>query len=99
RFKANTDGIDIRIRILDSDGGLFGGDDDLLEDFVLHVPFGGRWTGAVDFPENCRSGSKADLCFEIEAGQDSDGDGLLDDWEQHGIDVDGNGSIDLNLPA
>jgi hypothetical protein len=99
RFKANPDGISIRVRILDSDGGLFGGDDDLMKDFVLNVPFGGRWTGAVDFPENCLTGGKADVCFEIEAGADADGDGLLDDWEQHGIDVDGNGTIDLNLPA
>src|SRR5262249_41109929 len=34
-----------------------------------------------------------------EAGRDTDGDGLLDDWERNGIDVDGNGTIDLNLPA
>jgi uncharacterized delta-60 repeat protein len=30
---------------------------------------------------------------------DSDGDGLLDVWETNGIDVNGDGVIDLNLPA
>lgn len=30
---------------------------------------------------------------------DSDGDGLLDSWETNGIDIDGDGTIDLNLPA
>lgn len=30
---------------------------------------------------------------------DTDGDGLLDDWEKNGIDVDGDGTIDLDLPA
>ncbi len=32
-------------------------------------------------------------------GGDSDGDGLLDCWETNGIDVNGDGMIDLNLPA
>ena len=30
---------------------------------------------------------------------DTDGDGLLDTWETAGIDADGNGSIDVDLPA
>jgi hypothetical protein len=30
---------------------------------------------------------------------DSDGDKLLDGWEANGYDADGNGSIDVNLPA
>jgi uncharacterized delta-60 repeat protein len=30
---------------------------------------------------------------------DVDGDGLRDEWEINGVDIDGNGSIDLNLPA
>jgi hypothetical protein len=30
---------------------------------------------------------------------DTDGDGLLDDWEKNGIDTDGNGQVDLDLPA
>ena len=30
---------------------------------------------------------------------DADGDGLVDDWETHGVDVDGDGAVDLDLPA
>ncbi|MEZ6120333.1 MAG: hypothetical protein R3C28_27690 [Pirellulaceae bacterium] len=30
---------------------------------------------------------------------DSDGDGLLDDWEINGIDINGDGLVDLDLPA
>jgi hypothetical protein len=30
---------------------------------------------------------------------DSDGDGLLDDWEIHGYDADGDGKIDVDLPG
>jgi hypothetical protein len=33
------------------------------------------------------------------AFDDTDGDGLSDQWEQSGIDVDGDGNIDLNLQA
>ena len=33
------------------------------------------------------------------AGPDSDADGLLDSWETIGFDADGNGTIDVNLPA
>ncbi len=32
-------------------------------------------------------------------GRDSDGDGLLDIWETSGLDVNGDGVIDLDLPA
>ena len=35
----------------------------------------------------------------IDETEDSDGDGLLDIWEIKGLDSDGNGTIDLNLPA
>jgi len=35
----------------------------------------------------------------ISGTADSDGDGLLDTWETSGIDVNGDGVIDLNLPA
>ncbi len=31
--------------------------------------------------------------------KDADGDGLPDSWETNGVDVDGNGTIDLDLPA
>ena len=44
-----------------------------------------RWSFGTD----CRPGAVAD----------SDGDGLLNDWEMHGIDFDKDGIIDLDLPA
>ncbi len=31
--------------------------------------------------------------------RDRDGDGLLDEWEEHGLDVNGDGIVDLDLPA
>jgi hypothetical protein len=40
-----------------------------------------------------------DLIAVLRLEADSDGDGLWDDWEEFGIDADGNGSIDLDLPA
>ena len=40
-----------------------------------------------------------DLIANVRVSEDSDGDGLWDDWEQFGIDADGNGTIDLDLPA
>jgi uncharacterized repeat protein (TIGR01451 family) len=40
-----------------------------------------------------------DLIVVVRVERDSDGDGLWDDWERFGIDTDGDGTIDLNLPA
>lgn len=40
-----------------------------------------------------------DLIATVRISQDSDGDGLWDDWEMFGIDTDGDGVVDLNLPA
>jgi hypothetical protein len=40
-----------------------------------------------------------DLIAVVRVDADSDGDGLWDDWEELGIDADGDGSIDLDLPA
>jgi hypothetical protein len=39
-----------------------------------------------------------DLIAVFRTSPDTDGDGLWDDWEQFGIDTDGNGTIDLDLP-
>jgi len=39
-----------------------------------------------------------DLIAVLRVDGDRDGDGLWDDWEQFGIDADGNGTVDLNLP-
>jgi hypothetical protein len=40
-----------------------------------------------------------DIIVVVRIGGDRDGDGLWDDWERFGVDTDGDGSIDLNLPA
>jgi uncharacterized repeat protein (TIGR01451 family) len=39
-----------------------------------------------------------DLVAVVRVNGDSDGDGLWDDWEQFGIDANGDGTIDLDLP-
>lgn len=40
-----------------------------------------------------------DLIVVVRVQADTDGDGLWDDWEQNGIDTDGLGGIELDLPA
>ena len=40
-----------------------------------------------------------DLVAVVRVDLDSDGDGLWDDWERFGVDTDGDGTIDLDLPA
>jgi hypothetical protein len=40
-----------------------------------------------------------DLIAVVRVAADSDGDSLWDDWEQFGIDTDGNGTIDLDLAS
>ena len=94
----NPDGIDVVIRIFDDDSGL-GGDDDLTSTVTLKVPFGGRWTGTKNWPDNCDrpavEGSGTRVCWQIDVGQDSDGDGLLDEWEINGVTIDG---VFINLP-
>ena len=70
--------VPVVIRIKDSDSGPFN-DDDTPETIHLKVPFGNRWTGDVNWPNNCNreavEGSGARICWRIEVGQDSDGDG------------------------
>lgn len=65
----------------------------------------GRWSGDVEWPQNCIAGPIAsdfdnksvEVCFSIDV--DSDGDGLLNSWEENGVDVDGDGTIDITLPS
>ncbi len=94
-LRANPTGIAVQIRIIDDDLVF----DDELEVINLRVPFGGRWSGRVAWPQNCVNDSDAGVCWQIEMGKDSDGDGLLDDWETQGLDTDGDGDIDLALPS
>jgi len=55
--------------------------------------------GWEDKPQNESDLDFNDLIAVLRVAQDSDGDGLWDDWETAGIDTDGNGSVDYNLPA
>ena len=70
----------------------------------------GKWTSAggttdADWPRNCAQGegeSAVKLCWEISIDStdgDADGDALLDGWERHGYNSDGDASIDVDLPA
>ena len=40
-----------------------------------------------------------DLIAVVRVDMDTDGDGLWDDWERFGIDTNGDGTIDLDLPV
>ena len=60
-------------------------------------PFGhpGVWRGS-------NSVDCAEIAFDIsttDIDADTDGDGLLDNWEQFGLDTDGDGAVDVDLPA
>jgi len=65
----------------------------------------GQWTGDVNWPEKCVHGGNpggepaVEVCFEILGFEDSDGDGLLDDWERNGYDPDRDNIVDVNFPA
>ena len=49
---------------------------------------------------NGESSDKASLKFRVTVTiPDSDGDGLFDEWETNGYDANGDGVIDVNLPA
>ncbi len=40
-----------------------------------------------------------DLSVPADVDKDTDGDGLLDSWEKYGYDKDGDGTVEVNLPA
>lgn len=69
---------------------------------VHNVDYPGRifQLGWEDKPSNAPSDRDFnDLVAMLRIDLDSDGDGLWDDWEQFGVDFDGDGIIDVNLPA
>ena len=74
-------------------------------DHVMTTPiFPGTFPGQIfqlawEDLENGGDQDFNDLIAVVRVQADSDGDGLWDDWEQFGIDTDGNGTIDLDLPA
>jgi len=66
-------------------------------------PDGSPW--AIWADDRTATGSTVDSDWQIYSSYrpvtfgDSDQDGLSDKWEQDGIDIDGDGSVDLDLPA
>jgi len=69
--------------------------------FIDVDPATGAWSGDVTSPARC-STQDARVCFDVsvlsESG-DFDGDGFLDGMELFGLDVDGDGVVDLDLPG
>ena len=65
----------------------------------------GEWSGDVPTNQTFSQGDGGDrskIFFDIttlSADGDADGDGLLDGWEEDGLDVDGDGAVDVDLPA
>jgi uncharacterized repeat protein (TIGR01451 family) len=63
----------------------------------------GHWSGELNWPEKCAQGGNpggepaVQVCIDIGGFADSDGDGLLDDWETNGLDVDRDGIVDVDL--
>jgi hypothetical protein len=49
--------------------------------------------------ENLGDADFDDIVVVLRVSADEDGDGLWDDWEDFGIDANGDGSVDLDLPA
>ncbi len=107
---ANPGSVSVVIQIWDHDdtspddkadadpGG--GKDVDLVVDLAT-----GSWSGDAAAPAKCSTGTGDEgvrVCWEIglvSAGNDADGDGLLDGWEINGLDANGDGTIDVDLPA
>ena len=67
------------------------GDGGDLTKITVYRPDTGAFT-----PIGARTSVKVRWRPEID---DADGDALLDDWETHGIDTNGDGTVDLDLPA
>lgn len=55
--------------------------------------------GWEDKPDDQSDHDFNDLISVVRVNIDKDGDGLWDDWEQFGADTNGDGVVDLNLPA
>ena len=114
----DVDPVTIRLEIWDRDG-LLRGEDDLAdaspdpttEQLVIHVDRQtGRWTGAVEWPQNCAVGddgpNAVEVCFDVSlwsSDGDLDDDALLDGWEVNGLNAFNQGTldstIDVDLPA
>lgn len=64
---------------------------------TLNIKFGFSMSGSHDNEPFYIHSAEQTIALEI--GPDSDGDGLVDSWEINGVDVDGDGFIDVDLPS
>ncbi|GAA0390352.1 hypothetical protein Acor_47030 [Acrocarpospora corrugata] len=110
----NAAGVPVAIQIWDHDstsgddlGDTSPRNDDNTLDFTVNYA-DGRWSGDVNWPQSCATGDgddddepRVEVCFDVSTtpGADADGDGLLDGWERNGYNADGDGTIDVDLPA
>lgn len=107
-----TDPVPVTITILDSDSASADDTADAKRGpgstvSLMVDPATGQWSGDFDWPQNCSrpggfsagelEGHNVAICWEI--GFDRDGDGLLDIWETSGIDMDHDGTQDIDLQA
>lgn len=53
----------------------------------------------ADYALSLHTNAQSDTIRLIVIGYDSDGDAIPDTWERYGLDADGDGTIDLDLPA
>jgi len=71
---------------------------------LLVDPVSGQWSGDTSTGTTCLNGGlasdSAEVCWQISTNApDADGDGLLDDWEINGLDLNDDGTPEVNLPA
>jgi len=77
---------------------------DIPQDFIiekdgeLSVPRGANYL-FICFQDTYYPDNVGTIQITIKLDKDTDGDGLLDSWEQNGIDFDHDSNIDLDLPA
>ena len=74
------------------------------DDQIVNLNGGGYCGGfmpspGMNFPFNTVGGFRLELNYIGAELLDTDDDGLPDDWEINGIDIDGDGNIDLDLPS
>lgn len=65
-----------------------------------HMPVTIQIGGGGSVPQPAEGTMLAGATFEFDFDLgDRDGDGLLDDWETDGIDIDGDGTLEIDLPS
>jgi len=72
----------------------------LSGDVTMDCANGGSLTETKDIQTQGTSGDRASVTFRIAVlDSDTDNDGLLDGWEIRGLDTNGDGIVDVDLPA